>query len=175
VSDPFAVLADPLFQQIDQARAAGDECAAAAALEELLALYVRLGRRELGTLPEQTDYIVARHLGFVPEALQRLGVTPADLPEPPGRRRPPPPPSAPAVVDTTEIAERFARIGAAGDGPTERFGVAFRPQDNVVRKGRLQPFAVVDTDEDGLPVAWYDTSEWAEVVADTANRLRLPD
>jgi hypothetical protein len=171
VSDPFAVPACRLFHEIHRARAGGETRAAAAALEELLALYVQLGKRELGTLPEQNEYIVARHLGFVPEALQDLGVTAEDLPEPPGRRRPTPNP--PAGVDTSEIAERLAHLG--GRGRPERYGVAYRPQDNVVRKGRLQPFAVVDTAEHGLPVAWYDTSEWAEVVADTANRLRLRD
>ncbi|MFI5990317.1 hypothetical protein ACIBAC_00485 [Streptomyces sp. NPDC051362] len=174
MSDPFIAPASALFQRIDWARAAGDERAAAVALEELLDLYVRLGKREVGDVSEQNDYIVARHLGFVPEALQDLGVSAADLPEPPGRRRALPPPPAPdPEVARADIAERFARLGRT-DPPPERFGVAFRPQDNVVRQEVLQPYAVVDTHDNGLPVAWFDTSDWAEVVADTANRLRLP-
>lgn len=172
MSVPFAGPAAPLFQQIRQARAAGDERAAAAALEELLALYASLGRRERGTVEEQNQYIVGRHLGHVPEALQDLGIKPQDLPEPPGRRRPLPPPAA---AERAAVAERFARLDRSADEPPRRFDVVFRPQDNVVRAEVPQPYAVVDTHEHGLPVAWFDTSDWAEVVADTANRLRLPD
>ncbi|MEU9354964.1 hypothetical protein AB0D65_29215 [Streptomyces griseoloalbus] len=170
MSDSFAVTAGPLFKQIRRARGIGDEHAARQALEELLALYVRLGRRELGTLEEQNDYIVARHLGYLPEALQELDVMPEDLPEPPGRRRPAPTP--PAGVDTSRIAERLAHLASRGDEPHERFGVEYRPQDDVVLQGRLQPFAIVDTEE-GLPVSWYDSRDAAETIAGVANRMRL--
>ncbi|QFG13286.1 hypothetical protein SEA_GILGAMESH_94 [Streptomyces phage Gilgamesh] len=171
MSDSFTVTAGPLFEEVQRARGQGDERAARRALEELLALYVRLGQRELGTLEEQNDYIVARHLGYLPEVLQRLGVRPQDLPEPPGRRRPAATP--PAGVDTSRIAERLAALAASQDDPPERFGVEYRPQDDVVLQGRLQPFAVVDTEE-GLPVSWYDSRDAAETIAGVANRMRVP-
>ncbi|MFD9394969.1 hypothetical protein ACFWBB_30855 [Streptomyces sp. NPDC060000] len=173
MSDSFAATSGPLIEQIRIARSRGDERTAAAALEELVALYVRLGNRELGTVQEQNDYIVARHLGYVPDILQELDVKPSDLPEPPGRRRPTPTP--PAGVDTSLIAERLAHIGGPDDEPPERFGVEYRPQDNVVLHGRLQPFAVVDTEERRLPVSWYDNRGDAEEIAGVVNRMRRPD
>ncbi|SEE83630.1 hypothetical protein SAMN05216483_6717 [Streptomyces sp. 2131.1] len=172
MSDSFAAVAGPLTEQIRTARAGRDERAAAAALEELLALYVRLGNRELGTLQEQNDYIVARHLGYLPQALQDLGVKPDDLPEPPGRRRPRP--TSPTGVDVSRILERLANLGGRDGEPAERFGVEYRPYDNVVLHGRLQPFAVVDTEEHNLPVSWYENRDDAETVAGTASRLRRP-
>jgi hypothetical protein len=171
VSDSFATVSGPLVERIRTARARRDEHTAAAALEELLGLYVRLGNRELGTLQEQNDYIVARHLGYLPEVLQELQVNPADLPEPPGRRRPAPTP--PAGIDVSGIARRLAHLGGH-DEPVERFGVEYRPQDNVVLRGRLQPFAVVDTEDHNLPVSWYDNRDDAESIAGTASRLRRP-
>lgn len=173
MSDSFAAVAGPLIEQIRTARSRGDELTAAAALRELLALYVRLGKRELGTLQEQNSYIVARHLGYLPRPLQDLGVTVDALPEPPGRRRPAPTP--PAGVDVSRIAERLAHVGGRDDEePPDRFGVEYRPHDNVVLRGRLQPFAVVDTDDHGLPVAWYDSRDDAEEIAGIANRMRRP-
>ncbi|MFJ4085000.1 hypothetical protein ACIP2Z_39405 [Streptomyces iakyrus] len=171
MSDSLAALTGPLIEQIRIARGRRDERAAAAALEELLALYVRLGNRELGTLEEQNDYIVARHLGYLPQVLQDLDVKVDDLPEPPGRRRPPPTP--PAGVDVSSIAARLAHLGGRDDEPpAERFGVEYRPQDNVVLHGRLQPFAIVDADEHGMPVSWYDSRGDAEEIAGVANRMR---
>ncbi|MFF8696283.1 hypothetical protein ACF08W_29130 [Streptomyces sp. NPDC015144] len=171
MSDPFAAVTGLLTEQIRTARARGNTPAAAAALEKLLTMYVRLGTRELGTLQEQNDYIVARHLGYLPQALQDLGVTAEDLPEPPGRRRPLPPP--PAGVNVSRIVERLAHLGGRdNDEPAERFGVEYRPHDNVVLHGRLQPFAVVDTEEHNLPVSWYENRDDAETVAGTASRLR---
>ncbi|MFK0159095.1 hypothetical protein ACIQVK_44375 [Streptomyces sp. NPDC090493] len=172
MSDSFAVTSGPLIEQIRTARARGDGRAAAAALEELLALYVRLGNRELGTVQEQNDYIVARHLGYVPDVLQDLDVKPDALPEPPGRRRPAPTP--PAGVDTSRIIERLAHLGGPDEDPAERFGVEYRPQDNVVLHGRLQPFAIVDTEEHHLPVSWYDNRNDAEEIAGVVNRMRRP-
>lgn len=170
MSDSFAVTSGPLIEQIRTARARGDEDTARQALEELLALYARLGNRELGTVEEQNDYIVPRHLGYLPQVLQDLGVKPNDLPEPPGRRRPAPPPA-----DTARIAERLAHLGGPDDEEQrERFDVAYRPQDNVVLRGRLQPFAVIDTEEQNLPVSWYDSRDSAEEIAGTANRMRRP-
>ncbi|MER6616382.1 hypothetical protein [Streptomyces xantholiticus] len=176
MSDSFAVTSGPLIEQIRAARARGDEDIARQALEELLALYARLGNRELGTVKEQNEYIVPRYLGYLPEVLQELGVKPNDLPEPPGRRRPAPPaPPAAAAADTVRIAERFAYLGGPeGEEQRKRFDVAYRPQDNVVLKGRLQPFAVIDTEEHGLPVSWYDSRDSAEEIAGTANRMRRP-
>lgn len=174
MSDSFAAVTGPLIEQIRSARGRRDEPAAAAALEELLALYVRLGNRELGTLQEQNDYIVARHLGYLPQVLQDLDVKVGDLPEPPGRRRPPPTP--PAGVDVSSIAARLAHLGGRDDDePAERFGVEYRPHDNVVLHGRLQPFAVVDTEDHNLPVSWYDNRDDAEAIAGTASRLRRAD
>ncbi|MFI7415249.1 hypothetical protein ACIBU0_42115 [Streptomyces sp. NPDC049627] len=170
MSDSFAAVTGPLIEQIRTARARGDVFTAEAVLEELLALYVRLGNRELGTLQEQNDYIVARHLGYLPQVLQDLDVKPDALPEPPGRRRPAPTP--PAGVDVTRIAERLAHLGGRDEEPAERFGVEYRPQDNVVLDGRLQPFAIVDADEQGLPVSWYRSRGDAELIAGVANRLR---
>ncbi|MFJ4880096.1 hypothetical protein ACIP93_33480 [Streptomyces sp. NPDC088745] len=177
MSDSFAKTSGLLIEQIRTARARGDEDTARSALGELLARYVQLGRRELGTIEEQNGYIVPRHLGYLPQVLQELGVTPDDLPEPPGRRRPAPPPPAagPTAADAARIAEHFAHLGGPdSQEPQERFDVAYRPQDNVVICGRLQPFAVVDTEEHHLPVSWYDSRDAAETIAGVANRMRRP-
>ncbi|MEU2968981.1 hypothetical protein ABZ687_28890 [Streptomyces ardesiacus] len=165
MSDPLASTVSTLVQQIRWARAIGDKVAADQALEELLTLYVRLGKRELGTLEEQNGYIVARHLGYLPTALRELGVRPEDLPEPPGRR--PPPPSA----DTERIAEHLAHISGPGDEPQDRFVVRYRPEDNKRFRGRLCPWAIVDSDDD-KPVAWYYDQDFAEMTAEEASRLR---
>ncbi|MEV8344519.1 hypothetical protein [Streptomyces niveus] len=170
MSDSFAAESGPLIEQIRTARARGDEPAATIALEQLLTLYVRLGNREVGTLQEQNDYIVARHLGSIPDVLQGLDIKPGDLPEPPGRRRPTPAP--PAGVDVSRIVERFALLGGPDDEPADRFGVEYRPQDNVVLHGRLQPYAVVDAEEKHLPVSWYDSRDDAETIAGVVNRMR---
>lgn len=170
MSDSFAAVTGPLIEQIRTARTRGDELTASAVLRELLALYVRLGNRELGTLQEQNDYIIARHLGYLPQALQELDVKADDLPEPPGRRRAPSTP--PAGVDVSRIAERLAHLGGRDEEPAERFGVEYRPQDNVVLDGRLQAFAIVDADERGLPVSWYYSRGDAELIAGVANRMR---
>lgn len=55
------------------------------ALEELLVANVRLRSRQSGTVGEQNDHIVSRHLGYLPEVLQSLVVKPGDLPMPPDR------------------------------------------------------------------------------------------
>lgn len=171
MSDSFAATTGPLIEQIRAARARGDEQVASAALEELLALYVCLGNRELGTVREQNDYIVARHLGYIPDVLKDLDVKASDLPEPPGRRRAAPTP--PAGVDVSRIVEHLAHLGGRDD-ERERFGVEYRPQDNVVLRGRLRPFAVIDTADHNLPVSWYRTREDAESIAGTASRMRRP-
>jgi hypothetical protein len=171
VSDSFATAYAPLVEQIRAAREQGDERAEHLVLEQLLKAYVRLGNRELGTVDEQNQYIVARHLGALPEALQELGLKPDDVPMPPGRRRPPPPPQTAAVEDAARIGERFAHLGPDDDEPEDRFTVDVRPQDGMRYEGRPAPFAVVDT-HDGLPVAWYPERHWAETTANTANLLR---
>ncbi|MFE6639502.1 hypothetical protein ACFVFT_38690 [Streptomyces tendae] len=165
MSDPLASTVSRLIKQIRWARAIGHEAAARQAIEELLALYVRLGKRELGTVEEQNDYIVARHLGYLPGPLRELGVIPADLPEPPGRRRPPPPPADPA-----RIAEHLAHTGP-DDESQDRFVVRHRPEDNKRFKGRLCPWAIIDRD-DGKPVAWYYDRDFAEMAAEDASRMR---
>ncbi|MFE1206356.1 hypothetical protein ACFW5V_32235 [Streptomyces sp. NPDC058762] len=166
MSDSFAVTAGPLIERIRWARAIGDHRTEHRALEELLTLYVRLGNREVGTLKEQNEYIVARHLGYIPDALQELGVGPADLPEPPGRRPSPPP------ADPARIAEHLAHVGSPGnDEPRDRYVVRYRPEDNKRYKGRLCPWTVVDRD-DGKPVAWYFDQDFAEMTAEEASRLR---
>lgn len=173
MSDSFAAKYAPLIDVIRAARERGDERAAGVALQELLAAYTRLGNREAGTVDEQNAYIVARRLGALPEALADLGVREEDLPMP-SRARPSPPPAGAEATSAVHgtIAERFAHIGGPGDeDPPERFDVVYRPEDNVRLQGRLQPFAVVDT-EDGLPVSWYDNRDDAETIAGTASRLR---
>ncbi|MFC9280933.1 hypothetical protein [Streptomyces collinus] len=171
--DSFAAKYAPLIDVIKAAREEGDERAGGLARQALLAAYARLGNRLEGTVDEQNAYIVARRLGALPEALVDLGVREEDLPMPSrGRPSPPPAPPASAAAAHENVAERFAHIGGPTDeGPPERFGVVYRPEDNVRLKGRLQPFAVVDT-EDGLPVSWYDNRDDAETIAGTASRLR---
>jgi hypothetical protein len=170
VSDSFTATYAPLVEQVRAARDQGDERAERLVLEQLIKAYVRLGNRELGTAEEQRDYIIARHLGYLPEALQELGVHPDKVPMPPGRRSPAPPPAAPTDSGATRIAERFAQLGGH-DEPTDRFIVHERPQDGMFCKGRPAPFAVVDT-HDGLPVSWHPDRDWAEYTAETASRLR---
>ncbi|MGY4935825.1 hypothetical protein ACWD7T_32955 [Streptomyces sp. 900116325] len=175
MSDSFiAAYAHPLAEQIRAARDQGDECAERLVLEQLLNAYARLGNRELGTVDEQNEYIVARHLGALPEAMRELGLTPDDVPMPPGRRRPPPPPQAPAVEDAARIGDRFAHLGPDDDEPEDRFTVDVRTQDGMRYEGRAAPFAIVDT-HDGLPVAWYTERHVAESMANTANLLRNTD
>ncbi|NML55209.1 hypothetical protein HHL19_35205 [Streptomyces sp. R302] len=157
-----------LVARIHAARARNDETAAAQALRELLTLYTRLGTRNVGTPEEQNAYIFPRFLGVLPQVLRGLGVRPEDLPEPPGRRRP-----APPAADTARILGRLARLRPEDDDrPAGRYRAAYRPQDNVVVAGRLQPYAIVDTHDRDLPVAWYETLDVAETMADTANRMR---
>ncbi|MFI8206690.1 hypothetical protein [Streptomyces sp. NPDC085937] len=169
MSDSFTATAAALSEQVRRARGRRDEKRAHRALQELLTLYVQLGNREVGTLQEQNDYIVARHLGQLPEALQDLGVRPDDLPEPPGRRRP-----APPAVDPERIASHLAHVGAPDDEPHDRFVVQYRPEDDKRFKGRLCPWAVIDT-SDGLPVAWYYDKDFAELTADAVSQLRRPE
>lgn len=168
--DSFAAKNAQLIARVRAAREAGDQGGARAALAELLDAYTRLGNREVGTVDEQNAYIVARRLGALPEVLADLGVTENDLPMT-GTRRPSPPP--PPSYES--IAERFAHIGGRDDThPPERFHVQHRPQDNMRYQGRLLPFAIIDR-QDGKPVAWYDNRDWAEMIADTDNRLRTAD
>ncbi|MFB8120617.1 hypothetical protein ACFQ6U_13515 [Streptomyces sp. NPDC056465] len=169
MSDSFAATYAPLVEQIRAARQQGDKHAEELALEVLLQGYVRLGHRELGTVEEQNQYIVSRHMCIMPKTLQELGVTPADLPPPPTGRRPTPPPPA-TEANTAHLAELFAHIGS-DDIPEDRFTVAYRPEDGMVYKGKPAPFAVVDG-HDGLPVGWYTDRDWAETTAGTASRLR---
>ncbi|MER7952001.1 hypothetical protein ABTY59_31885 [Streptomyces sp. NPDC096079] len=175
MSVPFTEMSDPLVERVRAAREHGDDTAARQALKELLALYARLGERLVGTVEEQNEYIVPRHLGFLPAVLQSLGVRSGDFPEPPGRRRPPSPPPA---LDVERIADRFALIGNGrgsedqGEDAPGRFDVAYRPQDNVVVGGVPQNFAVIDTEGSNLPVAWYECRDWAEAIAAMANSIR---
>lgn len=169
MSDTFAATYAPLVEQIRTARQQGDKHAEDLALDILLQGYVRLGHRELGTVQEQNEYIVARHMGIMPKALQELGVRPEDLPAPPASRRTAPPPPAPDD-STAHIAELFAHVGG-DDIPEDRFTVAYRPEDGMVYQGQPAPFAVVDS-HDGLPVGWYPDRDWAESTAGTASRLR---
>lgn len=166
MSHSFAAAAAALVEQVRGARARGRRGDADRALRELLTLYARLGERELGTVEEQNQYIVARHLGHLPANLQDLGVRLEDLPEPPGRRSPLPPAAA-----VERVAEHLARVGAPGSASQARFVLDFRPQDDKRFQGRLCPWAVVDT-ADGLPVAWYYDQAFAELSTDEANRLR---
>ncbi|MFG2986151.1 hypothetical protein ACGFYQ_33705 [Streptomyces sp. NPDC048258] len=168
MSDSFASTSAHLITQIHAARTAGETRAAGKALDELLAVYTRLGNRQAGTVEQQNTYIIARTLGVLPEALQQLGVRPEDLPMPARRGRPAPPPAR--SVDEARIADRFAHAGAP-DEPEARFAVRERPGDNMRHHGKLLPYAVVDT-HDGKPVSWYDDRDLAETVADTATRLR---
>jgi hypothetical protein len=168
VPDSFTATYAPLVEQIRAAREQGDARAERLVLEQLIKAYVRLGNRELGTAEEQRDYIIARHLGFLPETLQELGVDPGKVPMPPGRRSP----AAPTDSGATRIAERFAQLGAH-DEPADRFTVHERPQDGMFYKGQPAPFAVVDT-ADRLPVSWFPDRDWAEYTAETASRLRRP-
>ncbi|MEU5748268.1 hypothetical protein ABZ804_22350 [Streptomyces sp. NPDC047726] len=169
MTDAFAATYAPLVEQIHTAQAAGDKHAADLALDVLLQAYVRLGRREIGTLQEQNEYIVARHMGLMPKTLQYLGVSPNELPSPPTSRRAPAPPDN-SDENAAHIAERFAHIGGA-EQPEDRFSVAYRPQDGMRYAGRAAPYAVVDSHDD-LPVAWYPDIDWAETTAGTASRLR---
>ncbi|MEE1764446.1 hypothetical protein [Streptomyces sp. SP18BB07] len=171
MSDSFATTYAPLVEQIRAAREQRDERAERLALEVLLKAYERLGNREFGTVEEQNAYIVARHLGVLPEVLQDLGLSPEDVPMPGRQRRAPP---GQAGKGTALIAERFAHIGPADEQPAARFTVADRPEDNMRYQGRLLPYAVIDT-RDGLPIAWYWDRDWAETTADTASRLRSTD
>ncbi|MFB7403412.1 hypothetical protein ACFCZR_24870 [Streptomyces rubiginosohelvolus] len=170
--ESFAARNATLINQVVRARRAGDEQAAARALEELLAQYTRLGQRLTGTDEEQNAYIVARRLGALPAALTELGVREKDLPPPAARR-----PTVPPVVDATEddaearVVRRFASLRAEDSERPARFRVDYRPQDNMRHHGTPLPYAVVD-DQDGLPVGWYPDSDWADLVAGTATRLR---
>jgi type II secretory pathway pseudopilin PulG len=169
--DSFAAKNGRLIALVRRARQAGDERAAARALEELLDAYRRLGARLAGTPDEQNTYIVARRLGSLPKALVELGVTAEDLPMPPARRYSPPP--AAAAAEDPRVLQHFAHLREDG-AETDRFHVVHRPQDNMRYHGRLLPFAVVDR-EDGMPVAWYDNREWAEHIATVASTLRDAD
>lgn len=171
MSDAFTVMSQPLVERVRAALTQGDDKAAGQALEELLALFTRLGRREIGTLEEQNAYIVPRHLGLLPPVLQSLGVRPEQLPEPAGRR-PAATPSPP--LEATRITGDFlAHLrGRDRQDSTERFTVAYRPQDNMVLNGVPQPYAVVDTQDNNLPVSWCEYHDWAETMADMANRMR---
>lgn len=95
---------------------------------------------------------------------------PGQLPEPAGRRpaaTPPPP------LDATRVTGDFAHLGGRKDeDKPARFAVAYRPQDNMVLNGVPQPFAIVDTHEGNLPVSWCECRDWAEAMADMANRMR---
>lgn len=168
----FATAYALLVEQIRAAREQGDERAERLILEQLLKAYARLGNRELGTVDEQNEYIVARHMGALPDVLQELGLKPDEVPMPPGRR-PPPPPQTPDCEDVARIGEHFAHLGPDDDEPEDRFTVHLRPQDGMRYEGRLAPFAVVDT-HDGLPVAWCTDHGWAEYTASMASRLRRP-
>lgn len=169
--DSFSTRNASLIARVQAARDAGDARAERAALEELLEAYIRLGNREAGTVDEQNAYIVGRRLGALPEALTELGVTAADLPIA-SPRRPSPPPEPSPTHDS--VAERFAHIGGPDDDePPARFVVEHRPQDDKRYKGRLCPWAIVDT-TDQLPVGWYHDRDFAELTADAVNRLRQP-
>ncbi|MFF9901200.1 hypothetical protein [Streptomyces longispororuber] len=177
MSDSFTTTYAPLVAQIRTAREQRNARAEHLALEVLINAYVRLGRRELGTVHEQNAYIVARHLGHLPEELQSLGVRPQDVPMPPRRRSPspaPPPADAragAAAAAAERVAEHLAHLTAPDDEPAERFTVEERPQDGMLHRGRAAPYAVVDR-HDGLPVAWYPDPDWAEYTASMASRLR---
>ncbi|MGA5127762.1 hypothetical protein ACPCAG_31230 [Streptomyces pseudogriseolus] len=167
----FAAKNAALIARVRAAREAGDARAERAALEELLEAYTRLGNREAGTVDEQNTYIVGRRLGALPEVLTELGVTAADLPLA-SPRRPSPPPASSPTHDI--VAERFAHIGGPDDEePPARFVVEHRPQDDKRYKGRLCPWAIVDT-TDQLPVGWYYDRDFAELTADAVSRLRRP-
>ncbi|MER6109267.1 hypothetical protein [Streptomyces hirsutus] len=167
--DSFAAKNAPLVALIKAARAAGDDTSARVALAELILAYTRLGNREAGTIEEQNAYIVARRLGALPTALVELGVSEADLPMGAVRR----PPAASCRHEG--IAEHFLHVrGRDEEEPPGRFAVEHRPQDNMRYQGRLQPFALIDR-TDGLPVAWYDNRDRAEMIADAAGRLRRTD
>ncbi|MGW2496163.1 hypothetical protein ACWCV2_16895 [Streptomyces pseudogriseolus] len=169
--DSFAAKNASLIARVQRAREAGDTRAERTALEELLEAYTRLGNRETGTVDEQNAYIVGRRLGALPEVLTELGVTAADLPIT-APRRPTLPPAPSPTHDS--VAERFAHIGGPDDGePPARFVVEHRPQDNKRYKGRLCPWAIVDT-ADQLPVGWYYDRDFAELTADAVSRLRQP-
>ncbi|MEU1592745.1 hypothetical protein ABZ468_07760 [Streptomyces sp. NPDC005708] len=171
--ESFAAKNAPLFDLVRAARAARDTCAERQALEELFGAYTRLGQRLTGTVEEQNAYIVARRLGALPDALVELGVREEDLPVPASRRSSPPP--AARLDHGGSAAQRFAHLGGPDDeGPSARYVVKPRPEDNMRLKGRLLEYAVIDTN-DGLPVGWYWDRDWAETVADAASRIRDED
>jgi hypothetical protein len=165
--DSFAAKNAPLIDLIQRARDAGDDNAADQALEELLDVYRRLGIRQAGTPDEQNAYIVARRLGSLPQILVKLGVTDQDLPMPPARRSSPPPAAA---AEDPRVLAHFARVSAEA-GTSDRFHVEHRPHDNIVHRGQLQPFAIIDR-EDGRPVGWYADRDWAEHTATIVSALR---
>ncbi|MGW2550012.1 hypothetical protein [Streptomyces sp. NPDC001635] len=169
LEDSFASKNSPLFDLVRAARLSGDAGAEHQALEELLGAYTRLGNRQTGSVDEQNAYIVARRLGSLPDALVDLGVREEDLPMP-AARRPSPPPAQPADAEA-RVAERFAHVGGPGEETVARYVVRFRPEDNKRYKGRLCPWAVIDT-TDGLPVGWYYDRDFADLVADDISRLR---
>ncbi|MGW0033059.1 hypothetical protein ACWDXD_24985 [Streptomyces sp. NPDC003314] len=165
----FTARTTQLAAQIRAARARDDEPTAARALTELLALYVQLGRREIGTAEEQNDYILPRHFGSLPLVLRELGLELSDLPEPPGRR------PAPAPDEVLYIAHRVPDPDDPAQAPgCRRFAVDYRPQENVVIDGKRRPYAVVDTEDHHRSTSWHTTLTAAQSTAATANRIRSP-